>query len=440
MEGKRTEKRGEDVAKLAVIADDLTGANDTALQFAKRGISTCVWIDDRRDDASWRSADVVVLNTDSRDMKKDEAYKTVREAALLLKRRCVKLVYKKVDSTLRGNFGAEVAAVDDVFAPDLVVIAPAFPQNQRVTIGGYHLLEGVPIELTEIANAPTTPVRESCIANLIAEQAGRRTALVSLATIKRGSAAVCREIEACMARGERWLIFDVALEAHFETILRSLPRDREVLWVGSAGLANHLPVLCDWQPRRMVAARMREGAALVVAGSVSHKTQAQIAALKARPDVRFVVIDVSALLDNRQAEIGRCTEEIVSGVRKGQDILLASGAADSDVASAVRAGRRQGMNGKAVSAYTAASIARIVGALDTGAFAGLVLTGGDTASHVLRALEAEAIEVLAEVAVGIPLGRIKGGRCDGMSVVTKAGAFGESDCLIKALAQMRAED
>lgn len=45
---------------------------------------------------------------------------------------------KKIDSTLRGNLGAEIKAVDDVFNPDIVIIAPAYPANQRVTIGGYH--------------------------------------------------------------------------------------------------------------------------------------------------------------------------------------------------------------------------------------------------------------------------------------------------------------
>lgn len=71
----------------------------------------------------------------------------------------IKCVYKKIDSTLRGNLGAEIKAVADVFKPDIVIIAPAYPANQRITIGGYHLLEGKPIELTEIANAPKTPVK-----------------------------------------------------------------------------------------------------------------------------------------------------------------------------------------------------------------------------------------------------------------------------------------
>jgi uncharacterized protein YgbK (DUF1537 family) len=74
------------------------------------------------------------------------------------------------------------------------------------------------------------------------------------------------------------------------------------------------------------------------------------------------------------------------------------------------------------------------------AVAGLILTGGDTAVHVLRLLKAEKIKILAEVAPGIPLGSIEGGACDGKLVVTKAGAFGEKDCFVKALKIIREEE
>jgi uncharacterized protein YgbK (DUF1537 family) len=67
----------------------------------------------------------------------------------------------------------------------------------------------------------------------------------------------------------------------------------------------------------------------------------------------------------------------------------------------------------------------------------MVLTGGDTAIHVCRSLKAEAIEVIAEVAIGIPLGKLVGGVCDGLQVVTKAGAFGTKQSFVQAIKAIR---
>lgn len=152
------EQEGEAMIKLAVIADDLTGANDTALQFAKRNIKSSVEINFMQM-ADVKDKEVIVVDTDSRDLDEDLSYKRVKDICEEMSRYNIKCAYKKIDSTLRGNLGAEIKAVDDVFKPDIVIIAPAYPANQRITIGGYHLLEGKPIELTEIANAPKTPVK-----------------------------------------------------------------------------------------------------------------------------------------------------------------------------------------------------------------------------------------------------------------------------------------
>ena len=61
----------------------------------------------------------------------------------------------------------------------------------------------------------------------------------------------------------------------------------------------------------------------------------------------------------------------------------------------------------------------------------LALSGGDTASHVCRALHTDSIELHDEVQVGIPWGTLRGGLFDGAAVVTKSGAFGDSSALIE---------
>lgn len=428
------------MARLAVIADDLTGANDTAVQFAKRGISTCVQIDFDQEHLDRQDTDVIVLNTDSRDMQKEDAYAAVQKAAELLKAQHVEHIYKKVDSTLRGNFGAEIAAVDDVFHPPLVVIAPAFPKNHRLTIGGYHFLNGLPIEMTEIAHAPKTPVHDSFIARLIEKQTGHTAGLISMVTLKQGVEEMKQKIRKYLEKGQRWIVFDVAQEEHFDLILQSVAEYENVLWVGSAGLANYLPGLYHWSSRHKGVQTAAAGATLIAAGSVSHTTQAQVMELLKQPDVERIRLDVEAFLHDEAAELQRCCQAAQCAIREQKDVLLVSGATDQDVARAVKAGAACGLKRNEVSERTACFMSKVICGLDMTGLAGMVLTGGDIAVHVLRELQAENIEIVSEVAAGIPLGRLRGGRCSGMKVVTKAGAFGDKDCFVQALNVIRRED
>ena len=425
------------MVRLAVIADDLTGANDTAVQFAKHGIGTSVQIDAAQERVNPLGTDVVVLNTDSRDMNRADAYEKVKIAATLLKKQQVEHVYKKVDSTLRGNFGTEIAAMAEVFQPELIVIAPAFPKNKRITVGGYHFLEGLPIEMTEIGKAPKTPVHDSHIAGLIEAQSGRCPVLIPLATIKQGSVAVKKAIAAYLLAGQRWIIFDVVKDEHFETILGAVSGYSDILWVGSAGLADYLPKFYDWQQGQKVWPDSTEGPVLIVAGSVSVKTQVQIMEARRQELLFLVKLDMSALFAQEKAEIERCAGAIEKGLSKGLDVLLVSSIGAEDVILAVQAGAKCGLSGNEVSEYTAQTIATIVGKLALKYLAGMFLTGGDTAVHVLKKLGATDIEILAEISIGIPLGRLRGGICDGLKVVTKAGAFGEKDCFVRAVEAIR---
>ena len=113
--------------RLGLIADDLTGANDTGVQFALRGARTLVPLDWHDLKSLSRAADVLVLNTNSRAVPARVAAERARIAAEALRRAGVEAVYKKIDSTFRGNIGPELDAILDVFPSPLAVLTPAFP-------------------------------------------------------------------------------------------------------------------------------------------------------------------------------------------------------------------------------------------------------------------------------------------------------------------------
>src|ERR687896_800397 len=142
---------------IAVIADDLTGAADAGVQLVHAGYRTAVFFSESEVFA--KDFDAVSFDTDSRALPAGFAAKRVLEAARAARE--ARIVYKKLDSTLRGNVAAELAAALGGARRERVVVAPAFPAAGRTTAGGIQRVRGAPVDETEIANDPNTPVSEA---------------------------------------------------------------------------------------------------------------------------------------------------------------------------------------------------------------------------------------------------------------------------------------
>ena len=131
--------------QIAIIADDLTGAADTGARFAQAGLVTIVALSP---EASCPESDVRAISTESRHLAQDQAVTMARLAAERVRVACqpdeVAWAYKKIDSTLRGHPGLELAAVMEVLDLERVLVAPAFPAQGRTTVGGQQLVDGTP--------------------------------------------------------------------------------------------------------------------------------------------------------------------------------------------------------------------------------------------------------------------------------------------------------
>ena len=419
--------------KLAIIADDLTGANDTAVQFAKYGINSCVWLNFAKKDLLSETAEVIVFDTDSRDITPSAAYDKVEKVCQNLYHRGVRNVYKKIDSTLRGNLGTEIEAAAAVLNPDIVVIAPAFPQNNRITVGGYHLINQIPVSLTEFARDPKTPVTESRISALLQQQTKCKIGSMPLNVVMQGTGAIQEHIANSLAQGEKWIVFDAVLDEHLQAIAMAVQDYGNILWGGSAGLAERLLKLYDWTLCSPRSISRVQGPVLFVAGSVSQITRRQISFLLQQSATQLVKLDVPNVLSHKDREITRCITAAKALLAAGRDVVIASAIDVGDVDRAVAAGMHYGFNKIQVSDQTAVALGVIAADLSKLPLAGMVLTGGDTAVHVCRALGVEAIEILDEVAVGMPLGKLIGEDVNGLKVVTKAGAFGDDQAFIQAV-------
>ena len=422
--------------KIVVIADDLTGANDTGVQFAKQGLKTLVLLR-APGSPSELDEDVLVVDTQSRALSPTEAYQKVTETALLFKNRDqFQALYKKIDSTLRGNLGTEIDAIMDACGLELAIVAPAFPRNGRTTVGGCHFLGGAPLEATEIARDPLCPVTESHIPTLIAKQTKRTVGHVGIKSVIAGTEGILEAMRQLDAAGRKILVCDAWQEEHLKMIaLAAVRLERPVLWVGSAGLAEYVPLALG-----LGAASADKKPVVVIAGSVSNVTRGQVAMLRQRTDLAYIEAAPSAFLKpaTAQAETDRCYHAAVDAIRNGKDVVIVSADSDEMVARTKEEGLSLGLSSRQTSEAVAAALGGLCRKIALSVpLGGLVLTGGDIAVSCCSLLSAGGISVIREVAPGIPVGVLKGGQCPGLKVVTKAGAFGAEDALCKAVDSLK---
>ncbi|KXG75826.1 hypothetical protein AN618_17360 [Fervidicola ferrireducens] len=409
--------------KVIIVADDFTGSNDTGVQLAKYGYLSVTMTEISSLEKYEDIIDALVIDTETRSLPPLKAYETLKEVSSLIARYKDAVLYKKIDSTLRGNIGAELKALRESLKPEIIVFAPAFPKNGRTTRNGIHYLNGVPVDKTELAKDPRNPVTTSDVKKLLEESLDIPVRLKKLEEMNENLA------ETILQDLGKYDVFafDAATEEDLVRIAEAvLALEKKALWVGSAGLAEALMVCLE--------KRKNEDGILVVAGSVSQVTRRQISRAAEESQIALAKVDVKRALTNPCDEVKRVFAQVLDFMDKAKDVIIASALEEKDVTDAIAVGKSLGLS----SAETSEAIARFMGEVAHEVVkarrpAGMVLTGGDTAIHVVKKLSATGCRINSELEPGIPELVLIGGVADGVKVVTKAGAFGNDESILKAV-------
>ena len=412
---------------ILIIADDLSGAADCGITGAAAGLGTVLLLDAR---GALIDADAVALDLDTRRLPAEPAAALTVDAVRRLHTPGAAL-YKKIDSTLRGNWAAETAALHVALASGggeapLAVVAPAIPRTGRTTRQGRLLVNGTPLEETEIWKRGGIAGAADLRALLAA--AGLRTELAGLDLIRRGDAAVRAAVADWLDEGVEALACDAETEEDLATLARATATAavrRRVFWVGSAGLARHLPDalgLARGNAMPVPAVPNPLDPVLTIVGSLSGVARAQAQELARVPGVRSMTIDPQVLrLGPGTAQWGRAEHELREALDSGDDLVLTTGGGE---APDLREGHA-----------LAVALGRLVHE-QAPRIGGLVISGGETARAVLAALGIGAIRLLGEVEPGVPLGLAEG--VSTIPLITKAGAFGAPDTLVRCRERLRA--
>ena len=359
---------------LTVIADDLTGACDAGALFAgKAPVPVTVW-----PQPSPADTDVRVTDLETRGAGAREAGRITRAAAADAAGHSV---FVKIDSTLRGPVGAVVEAVLDATAVPGAVVCPAFPAQGRVVVDRVLFVHGVPVAETAIARDPSFPqpsrvgFSPSSAVDLVREQISRPLAWIPLAQVREGTsrlAARLTRLAGTVAVADAETDDDLAALVDAVLALRAPP-----VLAGAAGLA------------RALAARLG-----VLAGDVSV------------PGGAHVLVVAGSAHPATRAQV---------------DSARAAGLHVVATPAGVSALHRDAAAGLAVEARTL---------LEAGDVDLVIVTGGETAVALYRALASERIDLVGAPVPGLALGHLRAPRHPGLPIITKAGGFGDPNLFV----------
>ncbi|MGD0422656.1 MAG: four-carbon acid sugar kinase family protein [Candidatus Bathyarchaeia archaeon] len=410
-----------------MIADDFTGACDVGVQFEKHGMSTSVYLmKPSLNELKNAASDLLVLDTETRNKSEKTAYRNVRDFCSLCKEAKIEIVYKKIDSTLRGNLGSELKALLDVFKQHSVLVCPAYPQYGRTIVNGQLFIRGVPVDKTEFANDPVRPVRSSDIKALLAMELTEKVVNIPLRVVRKGSWYVTKSILQLRKSGVRIVCTDAENLTDLRNIANACFRSG-VIPCGSAGLAEEIAVSLKPARRKIV----------VLSASTNEATLKELRKSAKCPRTLLIRARAAFLEGNsKTAELSRIRRLVEHGLVNHDVVIVCSALYKTDFNPKLgsQLASRQFGDPITIGLATAVSPIALGGSVDS-----VVLTGGEMAAAFLKKIQTKGLRLEREILPGVPLGAVMSGRSLGLRVVTKAGGFGVSGSMRQIIEYLSSE-
>jgi len=421
---------------VGIIADDLTGANDTALQFHLKGANTQILLCDKIEPLNIKGTQTWAVSTESRNVEADEAYEKVKKATeMLVEKIKPDYFYKKIDSTLRGNIAAEVGSVLEVLGWDAAIIVPAFPAESRVTVGGYHLLKGVPIERTEMARDPHSPIFESHLPTLLKSQLNHKfdelVGSIELNTILKGAGPILMKINELIKQDKKIIVADAVSTVDLEQIALAINKsDYNILPAGTAAFAKSLSALwfaeMDYQHISKVIPKLPK---LIVSGSATQITANQLDHLEQSDEfdnILMINLDLKTILEGVKDEL---IERIVNNLGQNNVVVVNT----SHLIQNFDGFSEDSLNAKLTKSNLACSITDFLAELTKRVLDKkeviLITLGGETSYKCCDAIGANQLQLIDEVVPAIALSMDHNAQW----IVTKSGNLGGVNTLIEIL-------
>ena len=418
-----------------LIADDLTGGADAGAQFAKRALNTLLVLyneNERINFSKYTCQDVLVVNTDSRGLSPEKASSLLSNLFRNYKKEIFPIIYKKIDSTLRGNIGYEIDAILKEMNGSLCFMAPSYPEQNRRLVGGIMMVGEKPLAFSEAVQHTTSPVQESHVFKILQDQSHNHVGWIDLTHVASSSEGLLKAVREEKKRGSKIIIFDAVSRQDLKHIADvGFSIEPKPLFVGSAGLAEEVAKQLSPSRKRVIQGIRPFKHILVVSGSASSITHQQLRRIENKDTPSFEITK-SLIFGKGTGEEKELSEKVASSLSLGITILKTPSKIIASKDSTDPPLHQRITKALATIVLLAIRASKIKPSDLT-----FVLTGGETAQHIINGLGPEEIKIEGELLEGIVKGHLRGGNWDGLTVVTKAGAFGKEDALKRIISMIR---
>lgn len=293
--------------KILVIADDLTGANATVSRLYQAGLRGASLLSLAQAPPS--DYDVLAYATGSRAISEKAAYERVFQAVLSLGHPDITLYNKRIDSTLRGNLGAEITAMQDALGEEyLAVCVPSYPATGRIVRQGSMSLNGVSLEQTEIAKDVLAPLDTPVVTELIGRQYKRPMFSVTGHPERQQIRAT---LEQAYRDGVRLIVFDALDDEQIEVIAQALIESALPFFAVDPG-----PFTLSLA--QALSTEKKAERTLVVVGSVTEKSMQQLEMLE--QTLHPLRIDVPA--DRLLTDFDEVRDEVLARYAQADSALI----------------------------------------------------------------------------------------------------------------------
>lgn len=425
------------MARAVIIADDLTGANVTGALLKKNGYRFATFR--RGADIGpevLADYDAVAVSTDSRGTAPEAAYAVVAETARAFPLPAGCFYQKRIDSTLRGNIGAEIDGLLDTLGGKAVAcVCAAYPDVDKRVAGDYLLIEGNLLERTGVSKDPKCPVTVSSVRAVLEKQTRYPVGTVCMEVVAQGAVAIRSAAEDLIRQGVRVISFDAVA-------------DEDIAAVAAACTALNRPFITV-DPGPLTLACLNAGReapvhkrVFMAIGSVVPIVRQQAEAFETFFKTELVQVDVLALLDeNRSAkERQRVFETLDKRAEQSDFVGIMTARKEAEVLNLAQTAKQFGCDVETLSGRIGAAIASLTaGYLEAGKgeIQALYTSGGDITLGVCEALDSAGICVLDEIEPFTMYGELIGGRYSGLPIVTKGGLAGRVDTLRNVMSYLQ---
>lgn len=408
--------------KLVIIADDLTGALDTGVQFTKKNMSVVVTQNlDLDFEKEFSDRDVVVIDTESRHISKEEAKEKVKTIISKFSKDKIEFFYKKVDSTLRGNIGSEIEGFIEGLGISKVSFIPAFPSGKRVVKNGILYVDGIKLEDTQFAHDILNPINDSYIPEIIRKQSKLEVEKADINNLKLNK-----------SQNSKIYLFDSENNNDMEIIGAELFRRKLLNYtVGNAGFAEVLASYISTEDKKEKIS-IEDEKIFFVCGSVNIVSLEQC---KVAEEIGF--LSKSLKFENIISENYISSDKYIKDKRFINDrfkisekVLLKTSDSNKVIENALNFSKSHNISIEKLTKTIADNTGKLVTIIvKENEIKNLIVFGGDTLIGILKNIECEYIIPIKEILPGVVFTKVVLKNKSFINVITKAGGFGEKDLI-----------